>query len=111
MRDVFISHAEEDARIAGAIAAGLQSVGFTTWSYEDDSDVGFSYLSQIDQEIEETQVLLLIISRHSLDSDQVTKEMVRAHEARKPLLPVRHGLSHDEVQRRREWRMALGAAV
>ncbi len=111
MRDVFISHAEEDAHVALAIASGLQGVGYTTWCYEEDSDVGFSYLSQIDQEIEETQVVVLIISPHSLASDQVTKELIRAHESGKPFLPVRRNIAHELVQQRREWRMALGAAV
>jgi hypothetical protein len=111
MRDVFISHAEEDTGIALRIAGGLRAHGYTCWCYEEDSDIGYSYLSQIDQEIEETRAVLLIISSASLASAQVTKEIVRAHESGKPILPVRCDVSHETVQRQREWRMALGAAV
>lgn len=111
MRDVFISHAEEDAHIAQAIARGLNAAGYSTWSYEDDSDPGPSYLRQIDEELEATQAVVLIISPSSLASGQVLKEVVRAHEAGKPFIPLRHGVPHEAVHQQRDFRMALGASV
>jgi hypothetical protein len=111
MRDVFISHADEDAEIALAIARGLNGAGYSTWCYEDDSDPGPSYLSQIDEELETTQAVVLIISSSSLASGQVLKEVVRAHEAGKPFIPLRRGVPHEAVQQQRDWRMALGASV
>lgn len=111
MRDVFISHAQEDAPVALAIARGLNAAGYSTWCYEDDSDPGPSYLSQIDEELESTQAVVLIISRSSLTSGQVLKEVVRAHEAGKPFIPLRRGVEHDAVHEQRDWRMALGASV
>lgn len=111
MRDVFISHADEDATIALAIARGLNAAGYSTWCYEDDSDPGPSYLSQIDEELEATQAVVLIISRNSLASGQVLKEVVRAHEAGKPFIPLRRDVPHDAVHQQRDWRMALGASV
>lgn len=111
MRDVFISHVEEDAHIALAIARGLNAAGYSTWCYEDDSDPGPSYLSQIDEEIEATQAVVLIISPGSLSSRQVVKEVVRAHEAGKPFIPLRRGVAHEAVHQQRDFRMALGASV
>jgi hypothetical protein len=112
MSDVFISHAEEDAGVALELARGLQEAGYSTWSYEEDGAPGQSYLLQIDEEIERCQAVVVVISPDSLGSDQVSKEVVRAHEAAKPFIPIRSGISHVEFQqRRREWRMALGAAV
>lgn len=111
MRDVFISHADEEGQVALAIARGLRAAGYSTWSYEEDSDPGISYLSQIDEELEATQAVVLVISPSSLGSTQVLKEIVRAHEGGKPFIPIRCGVSHDAVQQQREWRMALGAAV
>jgi hypothetical protein len=45
-------------------------------------------------------------------SHQVTAEVVRAHEARRPFLPVLLGVTHAEFQERQpEWREAVGAAA
>ncbi len=111
MRDVFISHADEDAPVALAIARALNAAGYTTWCYEDDSDPGPSYLRQIDEELESTQAVVLIISPFSLQSQTVVAEIVRAHEARKPFIPLRLGVGHEAVQRQGDFRMALGASV
>jgi hypothetical protein len=111
MSDVFISHAAEDGPTALDIADRLEQLGYSTWVYEADSAGGVSYLSEIDEELEQSQAVVLLISDASLRSLQVTKEIVRAHESGKPFIPVRCGVEHEQIQRKGEWRMALGAAV
>jgi hypothetical protein len=112
MADVFVSHAEEDAEVALEVARGLRAAGYSTWTYEEDSEPGTSYLLNVEEEIERCRAVVLIISPDSLSSDQVTKEVVRAHEGAKVFVPLRRGVSHVEFQqRRKEWRLALGAAV
>lgn len=110
--DVFISHVEEDADCALEIALGLEERGFTTWCYEVDSVPGVSYLIQTGQAIDRTQALVLLISKHSMNSRQVTKELERAHESEKDVIPVLRDVSHQEFQKRQqEWRQILGAAA
>lgn len=111
MRDVFISHADEDGDVALALVRGLNAAGYSTWCYEEDSDPGMSYLAQIDEELEATQAVVLVISASSLASGQVLKEVVRAHEAGKPFIPLRRGVPHEAVHQQRDWRMALGGSV
>lgn len=111
MRDVFISHAGEDEAIAIAVARRLAAAGFTTWIYEDDSDPGPSYLRQVDEALASTQAVVIILSRAALASGTVLAEAIRAHEAGKPFIPLRAGVSHDEVQRHADLRMTLGASV
>jgi hypothetical protein len=112
MSQIFISHVEEDARIALDIAQGLEAAGYRTWYYERDSAPGLSYLLQIDRAILESQVVVLVISPQSVHSHQVTKEVVRAHESGKAFLPVLCGISHAKFQEEQpEWRVALGAAA
>ncbi len=112
MADVFISYAHQDGEIVRELSPALEAAGYTTWYYEDKGAVGASYLLQIDQEIERCHAVVVVISPDSVGSDQVSKEVIRAHESRKKFIPVRHGLTHDEFQRRQpEWRMAFGAAV
>src|SRR3989337_2979405 len=112
MRDVFISHVEEDESIASQIAQGLEAAGYTTWDYERVSIPGVSYLLHTRQAIEQSKAIILIISPHSLGSKQVTREVVRAHESSKYFIPVLRNVSHLEFQKRQsEWEEAIGAAT
>jgi hypothetical protein len=109
---IFISHVEKDAEIAAEIAKGLEKAGYKTWYYERDSVGGLSYLLQTMQAIERSQAVILLISPNSLSSNQVTKEVVRTHEAGKPFIPLLHDITHVEFQQRQpEWREAIGSAT
>jgi hypothetical protein len=110
--DVFVSHVEEDAGVALALADALEGAGFSTWCYERDSIPGPSYLLQTAQAIERSRAVVVVISAHSLGSNQVTAEVVRAHEAVKPFVPVLVGITHVEFAARQpEWREAIGSAT
>ncbi|HTX21646.1 MAG TPA: toll/interleukin-1 receptor domain-containing protein [Candidatus Aquilonibacter sp.] len=112
MSDLFISHVEEDRGIALEIARGVESAGFTTWYYERDCDGGASYLVQTRQAVVDSQAVLLIVSRNSIGSAQVSREVVRAHESNKPIVPLLHEISDVEYKRRQpEWEEAIGAAT
>jgi hypothetical protein len=112
MSDLFISHVEEDAETARSLAAGMETTGFSTWYYERDTVPGVSYLRQVSEAIDESQAVVLLISAASLSSRQVTTEVIRAHEAAKPILPLLVDVSHAEFQKRQpEWRAALGATT
>ncbi|HET6816324.1 MAG TPA: toll/interleukin-1 receptor domain-containing protein [Mycobacteriales bacterium] len=110
--DVFISHVEEDSRVARQIGEALNAVGYSTWLYETDAVPGPSYLLQTANAIEGSRAVIVLISADSLGSNQVTAEVVRAHEATRPFLPVLIGISHAEfASRQPEWREAIGAAT
>jgi hypothetical protein len=112
MRDVFISHVEEDSADALEIADALEVAGYSTWCYERDSIPGPSYLLQTGAAVEQSRAIVVLISRHSLASRQVTVEVVRGHESEKPFIPVLVGISHVEfTSRQPEWREAMGAAT
>ena len=112
MADVFISYAHGDAEIAASVAARLEAVGYTTWRYEEKSRLGGSYLERIAKEIRGCRAALFVISAASLASPQCKAELVRAHELSKPLLPLRRGISHEDLVRSSdEWGLALKGAV
>ena len=112
MSHIFISYAAEDSSVALKIASGIEAAGFPTWVYERDSVPGPAYLIQMGEAIDEAQALMLIISLNSIGSNQVTSEVVRAHESGKPFIPLMYGISHDEFQQRQPlWRQVLGAAT
>lgn len=108
---IFISHVEEDATIALELSRSLDAAGYATWCYEEDA-VGGSYLEVIAKAIEDAKVFLVLITQASLVSEQVIKEVERAHESGKCFLPVRYGISHDDIQGARGiWRMAIGTSL
>jgi hypothetical protein len=112
MSHVFIAHVEEDADIALGIALGLEEAGYRTWCYEVDSVVGTSYIVQTGEAVAQSDAVVVVISPHSLSSNQVTKEVVRAHESGRNFLPILRGISHVEFQQRQpEWREAIGSAA
>ncbi len=112
MADVFISYAHTDADIAAAVAAGLEARGYSTWRYQEKSKLGGSYLKRIGTEIRECRAALFVVSAASLASTQCEAELVRAHELGKSLLPLRRGITHDELVGASEtWAMALKGAV
>lgn len=112
MRDIFISYVEEDNPVTTELAAGLEAAGYSVWYYERDGEPGASYLLQTRIAIDQCQAFILIISPHSVESEQVTVEIVRAHETNKTFFPLRSAITHAEfAQRRPEWAQALGAAT
>lgn len=112
MARVFISHVEEDSEVALRIADALEATGFQTWCYERNAVPGPSYLLQTGTQVEESAAFLLLISRDSLGSRQVTAEVVRAHESGRPFIPVLVDITHAEFAARQpEWREAVGSAT
>lgn len=110
--DVFISHVEEDADVALAIALGLEEKGFSTWCYEVDSSAGVSYLDQVEKAIRQCKAIALVISRDSLGSHEVGTEVEFGHQTRKPFIPILRGIEHVEFQARQpRWRLVLGTAT
>ena len=109
---IFISHVWEDSPVAIPVANALEAKGYSTWYYERDSVPGPAYLAQMGDAIAQSQAVVLLISPTALGSNQMTTEVVRAHESNKPFIPLLNGISHEEFQTRAPvWRQALGAST
>lgn len=89
MAKVFVSHAKEDSAVAERIAAFLESRGLSCWIAPRDVPGGMEYGAAILQGIEESAVLLLILSEQSNESQFVHREVERAVSKAKPVLPIR----------------------
>jgi tetratricopeptide (TPR) repeat protein len=112
MADAFISYAEEDSRTAAGIARLLAEGGLSSWRYEADSVGGQNYLLQTRAQIEACGLFLVLLTPASLASEQIDREVVRAHECGKPCLPVLEGVTYDEFTRARPaWQQAMGAVT
>lgn len=112
MTQIFISHAEEDKRVAIDLAELLGERGYAAWNYEHSSSPGLSYLLQIPTAIDEAQAFVLIISKSAFHSPHVDNEVTRAVQQRKPIIPLLHRITHEAFQQQKpDWSFAIGATV
>jgi hypothetical protein len=112
MSQVFISHVEEDAAIAQELVVGLEQAGYTTWFYERDSLPGPPYVTQILEAVEQSVVVIVLVSADALGSWPVDREIFQAFETGKHLIPLLLGITYEELRNRhRDWVLMLGAAT
>lgn len=72
---VFVSHASQDARIASRVAMGLRAFDYNTWYDEWELLPGDSIVERITTAIATTDVLLVLLSRSSVGSTWVRREL------------------------------------
>ena len=89
VHDVFVSYASADAVIADALVASLERGGLRCWIAPRDVTPGMLYADVIIRAINEAKVLVLLLSRHSVSSAHVGKEVERASAKHRPIIAVR----------------------
>lgn len=109
---IFISHVMEDAAVALHLAHGLEEQGYSTWCYEVDSIPGPSHIEQTLAAIEDSDAVVMLISPDCVRSHEVTTELTRAQDHRKPIIPLLLDITYKELMNRRsEWGQRLGSAT
>ena len=112
LQKLFISYCSSDSRIAKQMSDRMKHLGYACWLYEKNSIPGISYLAQIGKVIIDSFAVILLASKASMRSEQVTNEVVRAFEEKKYIFPVLVDIDHLQFQQAQpEWRAALGASV
>lgn len=100
--DIFISYATEDKEtVATPLANALQGLGFSVWYDDFELQIGDNLRESIDRGIAHSRVGLVILSKPFFGKDWTKYELdglvVQANNADKPLLPIWHEISKDEV--------------
>ena len=88
-REVFLSYASRDGVSAERICDYLESSGVPVWMAPRDVPAGALYAEAIVRAINACRTLVLVLSRDSVDSSHVGKEIERASSKRKPVVAVR----------------------
>src|SRR5215213_10584944 len=83
----FISYARIDQEFALQLAGDLRKHGKTVW-IDTDLEGGQAWAQKLDEGLEASDVVLLVVSRNSKKSDWVDKELHTAQERKKPVIPV-----------------------
>jgi len=86
---VFISYASPDAPVANSIVASLEAKGLECWMAPRDVVPGTLYAEGIVRALDESKVLVLVLSTHAVASAHVGKELERATSKRHPIIALR----------------------
>jgi TolB-like protein len=88
-RPVFISYASYDAALAQKVCSALEAVGFGCWIAPRDVVPGTMYADGIVHAIDDSSILVLILSEHAVASAHVGREIERAVSKRHPVVALR----------------------
>jgi adenylate cyclase len=88
MADIFISYSRKDSRQALELAENLRSSGMEAWIDQEGIEAATSWSSEIVNEIDSCTVFLLLLSKDSIVSTNVIKEVSIAYESERKILPV-----------------------
>jgi|GEM_PF-1360872 len=72
---VFVSHASQDARIASRVAMGLKAFDYETWYDDWELLPGDSIVDRVEAAIAASDVLLVLLSKSSVNSKWVQREL------------------------------------
>src|SRR5262245_17516256 len=101
--DVFISHASEDKpTVATPLANALEARGLRVWIDRQELKLGDQLRRKINEGLNRSRFGVVILSRaffsKSWPQEELDALLGRERLDAKVVLPIRHGLSHDDVR-------------
>ncbi len=87
--DIFLSYSSEDKTVADAVCAGLETQEIRCWLAPRDVEPGQDWAATIVDAIEHCRIFVIILSSGSNKSSQVLREVERAVNAGKIVIPFR----------------------
>src|SRR5882757_7054730 len=88
-RTIFLSYASQDTEIANTVCRELESRGIRCWIAPRNVAPGALYADAIVRAINESKVLLIVLSQSAVASSHVGREVERAASKRKPIIAFR----------------------
>jgi len=87
--DVFISHSSKDKHVADAVCAVLERRGLRCWIAPRDVTPGASWGAEIVGAIENSHLMVLVVSEAANSSPQIEREVERAIHLGRTVIPLR----------------------
>ncbi|MCU0482184.1 MAG: TIR domain-containing protein [Anaerolineae bacterium] len=104
--EIFVSYSRDDVQAARLVVAYLKSKGFNTWRDQDQLRGGTNWDRELENAILRADVVVVLISASSLNSEMVRNELAWAiEEAKKPIIPLMlaQGLRLPITIKRKQW--------
>lgn len=89
-RHVFLSYAREDMKAVDKLAKALESEGFTIWIDREGIQSG-SWKERVTEGLNRSRAVVVLLTKNSLESDPVRKELAFAAKKNVPIIPVQLG--------------------
>ena len=89
MKSVFVCHSSSDKAVADMIVESLENDGISAWIAPRDIPAGSDYGASIIRGLRECEVLVLVFSKMSNESDAVIREVQFAFNKKKAIVPFR----------------------
>ncbi len=86
---VFVSYRRADAALADALLQRLETAGYGVWLDRSDIGGGSRWREAIEQALQQADAVIFLISQPALESDEVYRELARAIELGKAIVPLR----------------------
>ena len=87
MSQIFISYSHDDSDYAHRLADALQQRGFQVW-IDDRIDYGTTLPQVLQEQLDASAAVILLMSPRSYESDWVQNELARTKAKGKPLFPL-----------------------
>jgi TIR domain len=87
--DVFVSYASQDAAVANDVVGALERAGIICWIAPRDVIPGTFYADAIVHAIDASKAIVLLLSKHSVVSAHVLREVERGSSKRHPVVSLR----------------------
>src|ERR1700722_13393110 len=87
--DIFVSFASADQGHAERIITFLEANRFECWVSYRDVSVGENYQESITRALRASKILIVVISRHANQSDEILKELSLASRYKLVIVPLR----------------------
>jgi formylglycine-generating enzyme required for sulfatase activity len=102
MARIFISYSRIDEAFARQLASQLRSVGADVWLDVEDIPAGMNWSRAIQTGLDESELMLVIISPESMASQDVEEEWQDFRDNRKPIIPLlwRDAKVHYQLRRK-----------
>lgn len=87
--EVFLSYSRKDVRIVRKLGLIIRAAGVSPWRDEESIEPGQEWRVSIVASIKRCERMLVFWCRHSMNSDEVRNEYLKAIDERKRIVPVR----------------------
>jgi TolB-like protein len=116
MKSIFISYASQDLAVANTVCAALEAAGLRCWIAPRDVRPGEAYAAAIVEAINACRLLLLVLTKHAIESRHVLREVERASSKNRSVLSIRLDASELPPELKyflsaNQWLDATGGAI
>lgn len=102
---LFLSYSRKNRKRANTLKSHLESSGFKVWMDSEYIRAGRLWRSQIIDALEQCVVHVILLTKNSINSDNVRRELDIARQKKKPILPISHDLHASELSKEMEYQL------